>query len=150
MSGEPLYNWDPKRLVVTFGEILFEGWADDSFVTVDQAEDDASVYIGVDGQGTRSMSNNNAATVEAVLSASSPTNALLSAMSKVDRTTGKGVRPLLIKDLSGNDLFVAPKAWIKRRPRREYGKQVKTRTWIFETHDLHDFDGGSNAPPLPA
>lgn len=146
----PLYHFDPKDLLVTFGEVLVEGFADDSYLTIDQVEDDAQIYVGADGQGTRSMSNNNAATIELVLAASSPTNALLSALSKVDRTTGKGVRALLIKDKNGNDLFLAAKAWIQRRPRREWGKQQGARTWTFATHDLDDLDGGSSAPPLPA
>lgn len=148
--ANPLYHYDPKGIVITFGEILIEGFADDSFCSIEPAGDDATLYVGADGSATRGMTNNNSATITVTLSQSSPTNALLSAMSKVDRTTGQGVRPMLVKDINGADLHLAPKCWIKKRPGREYGNAVKTRAWVFETHDLQDFDGGALAPPLPS
>ncbi|HKI86165.1 MAG TPA: phage protein [Thermoanaerobaculia bacterium] len=147
---EPLFHYNARDVLVTFGEVLFEGFADDSHVSIEPAEDDTALYVGVDGAATRSMNNNNAATFTVVLSQSSPTNGLLSALSKLDRKTGQGVRPFMVKDKNGTALFLGAKTWIKRRPSREYGKTTKTRTWVFETHDLTDFDGGANPPPLPA
>ncbi len=147
--SDQLYHYNLRDVIVTFGEILFEGYADDSVITIRPLEDDTQLYRGPDS-ATRTMNNNNGADIEVVLSQSSPTNALLSIMSKLDRTTGQGVRPMLIKDKNGTALFLAPKAWIKRRPERSFGKTAGTRTWMFSTHDLQDFDGGANPPPLPA
>lgn len=146
----PVREYDPKDILVTFGEILVEGFADGTFLVVEQNEDDFGIYVGADGQATRVATNNNSAKVELTLSQSSPTNDLLSAMSKLDRKTGQGVRPLLVKDLNGQTLLLLPTAWIKRRPRREYAKTVSGRMWTFETDDILDHDGGANAPPAPA
>ncbi len=143
------HHFNVKDVVITFGEVLIEGYAADSVVTIDQAEDDVQLYIGADGKVTRSMNNNESATVELQLSASSPSNPQLSAMSKLDRTTGQGVRPLVVKDLNGSSVFTGL-ACIARRPRREIGKTVTARTWKFLIGKLIDFDGASNAPSNPA
>lgn len=144
---KPLYHYSLDQVVVTFGPVLVQGLGDDDAITVRPNSDDTELFVGPDS-ATRTMTTDNSAMIEVVLSQSSPTNGLLSAISKIDRRTGQGIWPMMVKDLSGAALFLAPRAWIKRRPDRVFGKSHQTRTWMFETHDLVDFDGGA-LPPLP-
>lgn len=142
-------EWNSKDCLITFGEVLVTGLGDDVFCRITPDEDDFDLFMGADGQGTRSRNNNNAATIELTLAYGSPTNALLSALSKVDRATGQGVRPFFLKDNNGSESHLAPTAWIQKRPDREYSKKVGTKTWVLRTDELIDSDGASNPPPSP-
>jgi len=144
-----LNHYDPKEVLITFGEILLEGYADDTFVRIDPNADNAQLFMGVDGQGTRGIINDKSATISFILAASSKSNPLLSALAKLDRATGAGVRPLLVKDKSGTSLFVAPTAWIQREPTREYGAMPGTREWTIVTDELLPLDGEGQPPPQP-
>ncbi len=140
-------HYNPKEIVVVFGEVILEGIADGSFVEIDQVEDAVQLYIGSDGKGTRAMSNNRAATVTLTVSQSSKSNELLSTLHELDRLSGAGVRSLLVKDLNGTSLYSAATAWIKKQPKATFSKGIETRQWTIETDDLSPFHGSAGDPP---
>lgn len=137
--------YDAKQVLITLGAIPISGFADGSFVKIENNEDAFTLQIGTDGEGTRSRTNNDSATVTFTLMQSSLSNDLLSALHNLDKTLpgGGGIVPLLIKDLSGRSLYLAQTAWIKKRPSAEFGREAGPREWVVETDKLIPFDAGN-------
>lgn len=145
MSGN-FHVYDPNEVTVTVcGIPISGGYADDTFVEVDQDTDDFTDVAGVDGDVTRSKTNDHRATITITLMQSSEANALLSALSNIDKkaSNGAGVGPLLIKDNQGTTLFAGEKSWIAKAPTASFGKQAGPRAWKIRCADLQRFDGGN-------
>lgn len=137
--------YEPDQIVITLGTIILSGYADGTFISIDNNEDAFTLQMGTDGEGTRSKSNNQSATITFSLMQSSSVNALLSALHNTDINTagGDGIVPLLVKDLQGNDLYTAEKAWIRKAPAVEYAREATVREWTVETEKLVRVDGGA-------
>lgn len=142
-----LRNYDPAQVAIVWGPVgPISGFADGSFVTVEQNEDSFALSIGTDGEGTRAKSNNRSGTVTVVLAQSSPINLLLSAQHNIDINTpaGDAIGPLLIADRSGTSIYEAENAWIRKPPAAEFGRDgAATREWVFETEELVQLHGGN-------
>lgn len=138
-------TYDPSQVAMFFGPIEMQGFAQDAAITVEHDEDDWTLVVGVDGEGTRSKTSNRSATVTVALMQSSATNALLSAARVLDQETpgGTGGKALLIKDNSGTTLFSATTAWIQKPPTAELNREATTREWVFRTDNLVALHGGN-------
>jgi hypothetical protein len=141
----PLRTYDPSQVIIVFAGIPLSGFADGTFLSVEQNEDSFTLQIGTDGEGTRSKTNNRSGRVTFTLMQSSQANDLLSALHNLDirSPNGDGIGPLLIKDNSGRSLFSAEKAWIVKPPTGEYGREAASREWIVETDHLILQHGGN-------
>lgn len=128
-------NYDPKGIVLVFAGIPITGYAQGTFISVEQNEDAFILTVGSDGEGCRSKTNNRSARVTVTLQQSSQANDALSAIHNVDLNSplGDGIGPLLLKDISGTTIIAAEKAWIVRFPTSTYARDPETREWIFET-----------------
>lgn len=138
--------YDPNEITIMVCGIPIEGgFADGSFVEVDQDSDDFDDVVGTDGDVTRSKTNDRRATVTLTLMQSSEANALLSALNNLDRkqSNGAGVGPLLIKDNQGTSLYAAEKSWIAKPPTAGFDKKAGPREWKIRVADLERFDGGN-------
>ena len=142
-----LYTYDPKLVTVIYGGVLITGFADGTFVKVSRNSDTFSLQMGVDGHATRTKSNDNSGKFEVTLSQASPSNPILYALWKIDQMAplGVGVKPMIVKDLSGSSLHAAPTTWIVKPSDAEYAKEAGSRVWMFET-DLMDGLVGTNFP----
>ncbi|MGH7249648.1 MAG: phage protein, partial [Minisyncoccia bacterium] len=78
------------------------------------------------------------ATITFTLMASSPSNALLSAMYNADikSPNGIGVGPLLIRDTRGVTVFAGTQAWIQRMPKTTLGSKIANREWVIRVAKL--------------
>lgn len=139
-----LYTFDPLNTTWTLGGILIAGFADGTWVNVEYNEDAFTLKVGASGSGTRNKSNNASGLVTFTLQHGSPTNDLLSALHQLDIATpnGDGIAPLLGKYHNGSTLVTAEKAWIKRMPGFELGKEEGDIEWTIETLNLISFIGG--------
>jgi hypothetical protein len=138
--------YDPNEVsIVAAGVPVEGGFADGTFVEVDQDSDDFVDVVGVDGDVTRSKTNDRRGTITITLMQSSQSNAVLSALSNIDRKTGNGagVGPLLIKDNQGTTLYAAEKSWIAKPPAAGFDKTAGPRAWKIRCADLERFDGGN-------
>ncbi len=140
-----LYTYDPSQVAIIFAGIPVSGFADGTFVNVEQNEDSFTLQVGTDGEGCRSKTNNKSGRVTFTLGQWSSSNALLSALHNLDVNTpnGDGIGPLLVKDNSGTSLYAAEKAWIVRAPAASFGREAESREWIVETLDLIQNHGGN-------
>ncbi|MCG8433490.1 MAG: DUF3277 family protein [Gammaproteobacteria bacterium] len=147
-TNTKLKVYDPSEVSITLGTITVEGYADGTFVTVEDDEDAYSMQVGSDGESTRSKSNNRGATITLTTLQGSSSNDLLSALHNLDRNSsgGAGIRPLLIKDNNGTHLYTAETAWVQKRPGSEFAREATGREWTIRTNNLVSLDGSNNAP----
>lgn len=131
----PVKTYDPSHVSMFYGVIEMQGFAPDAAINVEHDEDDWTLVVGVDGEGTRSKTSNKSATITVSLMQSSDVNALLDAERELDSFTpgGTGGKPILIKDLSGVTLVACETAWIQKPPAVELNRESTNRDWIFRT-----------------
>ena len=141
-----LKSYNAGQVSMVFAGIPLSGLADGTFVSVVQNADSFALTVGADGEGARAKSNNRSARVSFTLLQTAEANDLLSALHNLDTapgTNGDGIGPLIIKDNSGRTLITAEKAWIVKAPDAEFAREISTREWMVETHELLRFDAGN-------
>jgi len=130
-------TYNPKKVLLSWGPILFEGYADGSMIEAVRNNQAVNLAIGSTGDGCRAISNDKSGTVTVNLLQSSLTNGLLNAQAIIDEESGDAVYPLFLKDLSGLDAVVAESAWIQKNADATYARETENRTWILETDSLN-------------
>lgn len=78
------------------------------------------------------------------MASTSESNAFLSEIFTIDNETGEGMLPFMMKDLSGDTIFIAEQAWVTQPPEAEYGKTVNEFEWTIETGKVTSFSVGGN------
>lgn len=134
-----------NQVVVTFAGITMSELGQDEFVRIKRRTPAFGLTMSVDGKGAREQSNDDSATIEVTLLATSKVNALLTAVHKADKASknGQGIAPLAVRDLnSETELHFAQEAWIAEEPEVTYKRGVAERTWKFETDSLSSVHGG--------
>ena len=129
-------TFDPSQVIITWGAILFSGYADGSFVKVTRNSDTFKTTVGADGTVARTRSADKSGNVEIDLMQSSATNDLISAQAAADELTGAAAAPLQIKDLMGRTLVIAKLAWVRKPADVEFGKELGSRKWVFDCDRL--------------
>jgi len=131
MAGK---TYNPKKVLLTFGGIPISGFAKGTFIKVTPSADTYTKYVGADGEVARAQSSDDTSSVEITLMKTSDSNAYLNTIKESDKLIGDGVLPLSITDLStGQEVMFWAQAWIKKAPDKEYGDDVPTRNWTFDT-----------------
>ena len=141
-------EWDPSKFLIVVGGITVQEYAPGTFIKAEHNEDLYSLEIGADGSPCRVRNANESGTFEITLLKSSQSNAALSALAILDRSSGQGIVPVLIKDLNGTALASAQSAWIRKPAPIERGKENGDLTWVLETPKLRIFQGGIAQPGL--
>jgi hypothetical protein len=115
------------------------------FVTVERLTDAFVDVVSVDGEATRSKTNDDRADITITTMSSSGVNAILSALHTLDRkaANGAGVGPFLLKDNQGTTLFAAAECWLVKMPKWEGGQKSVPLEWKFRVAKLIDFVGGN-------
>lgn len=137
-------TYDPKKVLVTFGPVLFSGFADGTFINAARNNQSVNLAVGSTGDAARAISNDKSGIVTLTLLQSSIVNGLLSAIEKADQERGDGVLPLFIKDLNGLDLVKASTAWVQKLADYNRGREIGDGNvaWILESDELDIFQGG--------
>lgn len=142
-------QYDAKDVKIMFGAIPISvagGLVKDSFITIEKDENDYELYVGCDGEGTRSRNNKGSHTIKIKVQASSMANDLLSAQRVLDlaATNGVGVVPFGITTIpEGRSLGIAQEAWIEKPPAMEFGAEVGECEWTIKTLGGTFFYGGN-------
>lgn len=130
-----LKTYSAKEVLIALGSHAVTGYADDSFVTIEPNGDGIMKKVGCDGEVARAISPDGTYKVKVALLQTSPTNSFLQEKYELDRKTGDGTFPVLIKDLKGGMIFSADCAWIVKPPSRAFGKDTNNREWEIDTGD---------------
>lgn len=137
-------TYDPKKCIIIFGGVEIKGFSEDSIIEAEPLGDGIKTVVGCDGETSRSIDPNQSWRVTLSLATTSSSNDFLSATHIADRNTGKGVLPLLFKDLSGRTTFFASQAWITKMPNITREKEVGECEWVLETGAADVYVGGNN------
>ena len=131
MAGVKTYN--SRQVMIAFGTHTVSGYAEDSFITIEQKGDGVTSKTGCDGEVSRAIDPNEQYLVKVAVQQQSSTNKFLQSMYAKDKKSGDGTFPVLIKDLSGGVKFSASVAWVVKQPSRVWGKDTNNREWEIET-----------------
>lgn len=136
-------NYDPKNIFITLGEILIGGYAEGVYAATETENEAFTKSVGAVGDVTRVRMHNESGRLTVTIVASSPTNDLLTAKHDLDKATGLGYGPLLIKDLNGSTILAAANAWIVKRAEFEGASEASNREWIIDYDKLEGVLGGA-------
>lgn len=139
----PAKTYNSKQVAVICGAFPIAGFGDGEFLSIEMNADQWELYMGVDGTGTRSHSNNYSAKIKITVAQSSDSNNVMQAFWNADRLSGSGIFPFMAKDNSGNSLWSAQSAWIMKQPVAKLSGKVEVREWTLETDSLIPFEGGN-------
>ncbi len=140
-----LTNYDSAKVSVIFNGLPISGFADGTFVSVEQTEDTFALTVGAGGEAVRAANNNGSGRVTLTLLQSSESNDALSALHNADKLSGDGVGALMVKDNSGRTVIAAAKAWIVKPATSEFAREATNREWIFESNSIVHNVGGNVA-----
>lgn len=136
-------TYDPKQVTITFGGFIMAGFADDRMVTVARLNDTWTMKTGVDGEGTRSKSNDKSGEITVALMETSESNAVLTAFAKADELTNNGTFPVLIRDNNNESYYAAAQAWVVKPPEAEKAREAGVREWKIQTDNLEWIEFGT-------
>lgn len=142
-----IYNAD--EITVVFGPVIISsGFADGTFVEIEQESDDFTDVVGAAGEVTRNKTSDRRATVTLTLMQTADANDALSVINNLDRNTdgAAGVNPLVIRDRNGRALYEAEQAWIQAPPTATFDREATERAWVIRCANLVRFDGGNVGP----
>lgn len=127
-------TYDIRKLVVTLGTILITGWADGDCFQITQPEDSFETQRGADGTVERIAKNVSDVEITLTLLPSSLSNDLLMALHTLDKETGLGKVPFMMKDLNSvTTIATFLQAWIVKPPDSSRGNTANQREWMIRT-----------------
>jgi hypothetical protein len=146
-----LSQYDPEKVVASFAPNAAAGIAAiditngaiaGSFLTVTKNNPRWAKEGDRAGNQTRVKNNDRSGTITVELSASSPTNAALSAAAIADDASEAVVGSVVIKDLNGTTLVKASGCYLTQVADASFGSERGSRTWVWECTVIDDFIGG--------
>jgi hypothetical protein len=133
-----------SEVKTTFGSHSVTGTNDGDFVNIEPLTDGVTSQAGADGEVARSMSADRRCRVTITVQQTSSSNDFFSAAYLADQTSGgRAPLPLTIRDLRGNTVFAAAKAWVTKLANAGFGKTAGSREWVLETDRADYFVGGN-------
>lgn len=150
-----IYTYDPKKITVTVASLgllpvpiryTIEGFAPGTFVTVNQDRDVFEKVECCDGITTRVKRLGTSGTASITLLQSSPSNDDLNVLLDNDEENNSTMI-LNVFDVWGSlspTLCFSSIAWIRKKPRVEFGNSTGTREWVFDCDNMEMRIGGSS------
>lgn len=135
-SASVIVNWN--------GVDLSEGWAEDTFLTIEPLTERVGTTFGADGSMTPSKMANKGATITLTLAQTAQTNKDIAAIWKAQEILGAQipVGPFTVIDQVGDSAhFVALNAVLTEVPGHSFANAVGEKAWVwvcesyFETDD---------------
>jgi Protein of unknown function (DUF3277) len=141
-----LATYSPESVVCLLGGVIpVDGFSNNTFITIKKSTPIFETVVSADGVVSRTQIDNPLYSVSISLASTAQTNEVLTALSYIDKKTGRGKLPLLIKDNSGTSLFYATQAWVEGTPDMEFNLDVGVRTWVFSCIGVSEIVGGNQS-----
>ena len=141
-NNRSVATYDPKAISITFGNIIFYGYADGDFLEI-TGEDGFESREGSDGSEDRINKNKIGKDVNITLMSTSITNDALYSAYNTDSSTNAGKKPLYVKDLNGTMRLFSEQAYIKKLPDKTSGDSAGSVTWNLRAPQA-EYIPGSN------
>jgi hypothetical protein len=130
------HTYDPQKCLLILGAAAVSGFADGTFVTVEQDEDSWTTRTGADGEVTRTRMAARTATMSLTLMATAVFNAILTGLHATDV-----IFPVLIKE--GANIIAAGEAWVQKPPAFERGVEAADAEWTIRIAKWNPVFGGN-------
>lgn len=127
MSKVTTYN--PRKVTCSLGNHIVNGYADDSFISIEPTGDGTSHVVGADGEIARSIDPSKTYSLKLSLLQTSATNTFLQKMYEKDKKDGNGTFSVNVNDVIGNEKFVGSVAWVTKPASWARGKAQGNREW---------------------
>lgn len=134
MAGTRVTTYNSKKVTCALGSHIVTGFADDSFISLEESSDGVSVVSGADGELARSVDPSELFTLKLSLQQQSRSNQWLNKMYYADKKSESGTFSVNMKDLLGKDTFVADVAWVAKPPTVTKGKTQNNLEWTIAAH----------------
>lgn len=138
-----LATYAPDKVSIVVGVAIAKGFADGTFINIEEISDGVASVAGADGEVARAMSADPRKKITLTLLQTSETNDVLSALYAADKISKNATFPFAMADLRGRTMFAASQAWVVKSANVELGKEVGAREWTLETADGVMFVGGN-------
>lgn len=126
--------FDPTNIIILVNvngvETRIEGYADGTYVSVDQNTDDATVTVGADGLAYASYSADQSVNVRLTLQPHSDSNVLLQNLARARQQFGISVSSPQTGEFGQSEC-----ALITTTPNLSYGNEAGTREWTIFAND---------------
>lgn len=126
-------NYSPDSVNCLAYGIPLTGFSDGTFITITKDKVPHGTTETADGQIARLYTNSQTYTISITLHRGSPSNDVFTKLWLLDELTQKAKFPLLLKDLSGSDLFFSTNTWIEGIPSMVQSTNFDTRTWVLRS-----------------
>lgn len=137
-------TYDPQKISVIVGTQIVTGFEKGTFVEFEFDEDHLTKKVGIDGNVTRIKNGNFAGKLKMILQQGSPQNDYFSGLAILDRATGAGVVPVMVRDQNGTTLMSSAAAWVPKIPKIAFADETTPREWILDTAQAFVHLGGLN------
>lgn len=124
-------TYNPKDVSVVVNGTVLTGFAEDSFVTAEKAEDNYTKYVGALGEVARSKNADPTGSITVTLNHTSPSNAVLNALAKSKDTFSAFVIDRNSKQVNAG----GGTCWIQKPASIERGAEISEREWTIVVAD---------------
>jgi hypothetical protein len=138
-------NYRADQIVLIVGTRRIDGFAAETFLTIERNEDSFRMLRGVDGEVARIRSADLTGTITFILPQANEHNAFLQSLVNVDELSRGGVVFVKVQDALGSFLATSVISWLRKPAVHQFGRDATTRTWVIDCTHLVMLGGGS--PP---
>lgn len=129
-------TYDPSGVQTILGAAPITGFADGTFITVEQDEDSYATRTGADGEVVRTKMVARTATMTIVLLSTSLSNLILTGLHATEV-----IFPVLLKD--GATIIAAGEAWVQKPASFERGVDAGDAEWVLRLAKWNPVHGGN-------
>lgn len=138
-------NYCPDEVhVLLAGFIPVTGFFDGTFVEITKEQAPFRSVTSADGVTSRLYTQSGVYNVTLTLMSTSPSNDALTKLWQLDEISQKGKMPILIKDMSGSDLFFSATAWVEGLPSLMKSGTIEGRVWTIKAVEAGINFGGND------
>jgi hypothetical protein len=114
----------------------------DTFLEIEEEEDDWEYTVGIDGEGVFSLMPAGPTRIKVTLLQTSAGNAILSALHIASKEAEGLTYPVYYEDRKGTSKGASASAVITKLPPEKFGKSSDSVTWELLCHGMARFVGG--------
>ena len=126
-----LKTYDAKRVEIIFGPLSLSGFAEDSMITLTPESEIWTSKVGVDGQTTRSRSNNDNYKATVRLMQTADTRLKLQELTLRNSALSEVTFPFKLVSLDTGETYECAEAYIERLPDAEFGREAGEREYTI-------------------
>lgn len=119
-------TYDPEEVNVIVNGTILTGFADGTFVNVEQDEERYTPYVGAKGEVSRAKNANKMGKITITLSQDSPSNSYMSRLANSSETY-----PVAVVDQNYGSTSGGNDSWVEKRSSLEFGKEITEREWVI-------------------